>query len=477
MPGIRGLSFEDQSSVRAATLPSHIAIQEWQTLMSVIDFQDINSNTQRLAPMIYVNLKQERDLSERERLKGAYKHCWSKNQRLLFSLVPLIHDFLAQGINYRLAKGLAIQMSSGLVGARVVGDADIVVSEKDVAQVREILERHGFRCNTISPCGLHPVGRVNDALDFNQGDNHIDIHVAERKSPHKLLKKMLTERALLVEHAGVRFAVPTPELLLLHSAFHGWSESSPTDLIQSLADVAMLSHKSDLTTLVQLARDTSVEHAVHKISEAVESINLPYIIPSTRISGLRRKSRPILFTARSRFSKAWTLVRKRFRGARSSWAILTKFEGRRAAYFLWHLFGQLAVVERRIIGSGGGFLNPPSQSCASGFSAVPFASPQPGQITGNTVAIESFDYRFAIRVPSGTNSLRITFESMLLDTVDVGVYQNGVQVTRLVSGSKNRDVTIRHPLPLQELSIRPEHGACNQCFAKLSDMRIHLALT
>lgn len=475
--GYRSLSLEDQSSVRAAALPPEIAIREWQKLMSTIGFYDINSNTQRLAPMIYVNLKQENDLSERERLKGAYKHCWSKNQRLLFSLVPVIHDFLAQGISYRLVKGLAIQMSLGVVGARVVGDADIVVSEKDVLQVREILERHGFRCNTISPCGLHPAGRINDALDFNQGDNHVDVHVAERKSPDKLLKKMLTERALFVEHAGVRFAVPPPDLLLLHSAFHGWSESSATDLIQSLVDVALLSHKSNLTTLARSAREASVEEAVQKIYETLESINLPNITPSPRMLGLRRQARPILFSPRNRFAKALTVVRKRFRGAQSSWAILTKFEGRRAAYFLWHLVGQFAVVERKVIGSGRGFLNPPPECFASGFSTTPFMNPPPGRITGSAVAVESFDYRFAIRVPFNTNSLSVTFESMLLDTVDVGVYDNGVKVTKIVAGSRNRDVTIRHPRPLHEFSIRPEHGACNQCFAKLSDMQVRLDLS
>ena len=138
---------EDELAITSATAPIGDALMAWSRLMDWLPFDVINPNTQRLAPTIFFNLKSSKDFKERERLRGSFKYTWAKTTRLIHSIEPILRKFEAADLDYRIIKGLAIQVSLNTVGARTMGDVDILIGLKDVDRAIEIVRSFGYRKN------------------------------------------------------------------------------------------------------------------------------------------------------------------------------------------------------------------------------------------------------------------------------------------------------------------------------------------
>lgn len=443
---------EDHLAITAATASPQVAYAAWVALLEQTDFQDINLNTQRLTSMIYRNLKDEDSVPERERLRGSYKYAWSKNQKLLYSLAPILVELTARHINYRVIKGIAVQLVLGFLGARVVGDIDIVVSESDIDQVSEIIESHGFRCNSISTCGKHPITAPHEALNFNLGENHIDVHVAERKDPQRLLVGMLQAPAVLITHMGTEIPVPPAEWLYIHSVFHGLLASSATDAVQAIVDITVLEQLCDQRTLGRLSHLTKIT------GEAGRKVEI-------KRSAILKKIRMVP-----------PLIRDRYRGNETTLHILRNFSGRKVPYALWLVSGQLSTIERRFAARDHIFLPVPKRLCPPDATFEPFTRNAPDYIRSNNLATETLDYRFSVRVPPNSRDLQFTLDSAYLDSVDLQVFLNGVPIGRVVAGDLSlRRFTIQRPQQFNEVSLRSPNRVCPACFDGLVDLRVQVA--
>lgn len=474
------LTQEDALAIRSATAPVVEAVQCWKLLLADTDFQLINPNTQRLAPMIYHHLKSEPDIRERERLRGAYKYAWAKNLRMLNSLRTVFAEMNSQSINYRVIKGIAVQLELGLVGARVVGDVDIVVSELEIDTARQILEKRGFRCNSVSPCKRHTSSAPFEALNFNSGDNHVDVHVAELKDPKLLLQKMLESEPRIIEHMGVGIKVPEAELLLLHSAFHGHQAVSDTDLVQAIADISLLAMVCKPRKLEGLAKQTKSHSDLWHVSAEAKTIDLifPEIGMEPR-NQLVKSAQRISSGAKSLSGKAAkvpAIIHDRHRGNSTLRHVLGQFPGRRGPYALWLGLGQFSAIERAASTAKRGFLRPPTIQCPAGKTLMPFSERDSDFVTASNLVNQTLDYRFSVRIESDSRELCLTLDSEFLDSSDAFVYCNGRPITRIVAGdSSYKTVTIRNPSVVNEISIRPTSRVCSECFRSLSDLKIRIS--
>jgi hypothetical protein len=471
------LTQEDGYSIRAATAPIAIALQNWNELLVTTEFQQINPNTQRLAPMIYHHLKDQGDLTERERLRGAYKYAWAKNLRMLNSLNPVFIELHSRSINYRVIKGIAVQLELGFVGARVVGDVDILVSQNEIEIVRQILEAKGFRCNSRSTCSRHSSSAPFEALNFNLGDNHVDVHVAELKDPKALLLAMLDSAPNVIENRGTPIQVPSPEFLLLHSAFHGHQASSDTDLVQAIADISLLAPNCDPRKLSALARQTKSQSDLwHVAAEAKQvDIVLPEIdmLATSRSQQLMRNLSSGFKASSSKVGKVPAIVRDRYRGNATLAHVFGQFPGRRASYAVWLGLGQFSAVERSLMSKERGFLQAPPKTCLSGTTLMPFGLLDSDFVTSSNLAAETLDYRFAVRIDPRARELVLTLNSEFLDSSDAFVYSNGRPITRIVAGDKSYgEITVRNPARVNEISIRPTARVCAECFTNLADLKV-----
>jgi hypothetical protein len=472
----RILEGEDRRAVLAATADTQIALAAWSNLLAEADFVDIARSTQRLAPMVYLNLKNVTELPERGRLRGAYKYAWSKNHKIIASLVPVVRQLNSQRINYRIAKGVAIQLMLGLVGARVVGDVDLVVSRQDVGAVREILEEQGFRCNSFSSCGMHPPGSIHSALDFNKGDVHVDVHVAELKQPSGLMTEMLRESPHSVDFAGTIFLLPSPELLVLHSAVHGKASASETDFSQSVTDIVLLIPRCTTSVLLRQAERTDVYEDLWFLGQTLNNLGRSELLVAPRRVRYLARSAPLVAGKGSGLLRkvryATYLWGQRFHAGGPVLSAIRGFSGRRLPYILWTLLGQFSSLERFIFARRRGFLPLPPVPLEEGGFFQPFTDLETGTVVANSVASACFDYRFVFRCPTDAREFVLTLDGKCLDAVDVTVHHNGERLLRMVAGSTERRLAVLNPAPHNEISIRPISGSCEACFGSMKALRV-----
>lgn len=460
------LTLEDQRAISAATAVPVVALESWIELLQDCSFRNISTNTQRLTPMIYRNLRNVEGVPERAKLRGSYRYSWAKNQKLMHSMGPIFTEFNRLEINYRVIKGIATQLALDFLGARVVGDIDIVVSRSEIDVVRQVLEQYGFRCNSVSACGKHPVNAPHDALNFNRGENHVDVHIAERKYPLRLLSEMLASDPRIKSHMGTAIPIPPTPLLLLHSAFHGQLASSDTDLVQSMVDVELLSaecDKYDLGVMAKQTRTTSNLWARRTPNDKWKAL------------GRFRRLVDIQFQHTLKAFLVPALIRDRFRGVGTSVQVLRNFPGKRSRYALWLTAGQFSSLERRLRSRGRGFLRTPGEICPPGLWIGPFNGNSLSVVQGTNLAPRTLDYRFSIRIPAGKRVLKLTLDSDYLDSVDAFLYANGIPTARIIAGDLGqREVHVRRPQEVIEISIRSTSRVCVACFDGLTNLKVRV---
>jgi hypothetical protein len=445
--------------------------------MAMLPFDEVNPNTQRAMPAIFSNLRDEPGLTERDRMRGAFKFAWSKNTRMLHDLRPVLEQMRGRGIDYRLIKGAAVQARCDRVGARVMGDVDILISARDVTAVEIAFTEGGFRRNGHSYCSGHSDAVHFDSLNFNKSGSHVDVHVAEYKEPTHLLRAMLDTQATAVAAAGTTILVPSAELLALHAAVHGALSSGETDLMQAALDLAVLRPIIDTRLLRQSAIDTRTLLALHRLDTALSRIGIrgsgvtPSTADLTRAEVASRVERTARLAAES--NSVIRRIRDRQRGEEALSAVAARFPGHRHAYGTWLRSGQFAIAERQAARRWGGFLSEP-EGTWHGDEARPFLDRSPGMI-GSPIAAQALDWRFRVRLPGPRRWMWLDINSPALDRLDAFVFSNGTPITRIVAGDRDsRRIGIRGVSIHTEISIRPLWTTCRECYSGLDDLTITL---
>jgi len=268
------LGDEEFDALMAATQSPGIGKQHWVALMSRLPFDQINENTQRSIPAIFSNLRNESEVPDRERMRGAFKYTWAKNTRMLFDVRPVLQELDRLDVNYRVIKGAAVLAHQGQFGSRIMGDIDLLIAASDCAIVEKVFISNGFRRSSHSVCAGHSDADHFEALNFNAGATHVDLHVAEFKYPNALLELMLEQPAQLLSTPIGVLPVPDSHLLLLHSAVHGQAAHGPTDLMQTALDFTTLSSTISTSTLLTKARQTGTLSALATVDQALAAINI-----------------------------------------------------------------------------------------------------------------------------------------------------------------------------------------------------------
>lgn len=475
------LGREEHRALIAATGAPEAAAENWRALMADVAFDGVSENTQRLMPAIFSNLRDAQQVPERERMRGAFKYAWSKNMGMVHDIRAVLADFGHEGIDYRLIKGAAIQAMCGSVGSRVMGDIDILVSASDATRAAETLVRCGFRRNTFSECDGHSDSGHHDALNFNKGESHVDVHVAEYKYPSRLLLMMMSTPPVLVPLAGMEMAVPPAELLVLHSAVHGCLASGPTDFIQAVVDVSVLADRTDPRRLVALASRSGTLLQLIEIDEELRRAGArPLGVAVRWHEGLRARAevggaRAVGVVTES--SSVLRRIRSRQRSDRALHDVSTGFNGRRRSYGLWLRLGQFAVFERAAVRSSGGFLAEPQGTWTSGISVQPFVDEGVPGMTASRISSRVLDWRFRVDFAAPQPVMRLVLDSASLDSLDAFVFCNGVPITRVVAGDPGtRDIVIRGLGRRNEVSVRALWTVCTECYRGLDDLTVRIDL-
>ena len=468
------LSAEDFLSMRASTDPDiDAALQAWIDLIESTPFDEIGPNTQRVLPMIFANLRSRPSFLERDRLKGAFRYTWTRNSTTFFEARSLFAALNDTDTSYRLLKGSAIQATTGLVGSRIMGDIDLLVAEKSIDSVSTILRNLGFRRNSHQECVRHTELGHEEALNFNRGSLHVDLHVAELKPPTRLFVNMLEAEPRLASLAGVAVLIPEPELIGLHAAVHGVQASGQTDLMQAAVDLSVLSRSIDQSRLLELAARTKTTSALIHLSREISRAGLPTLdvqIPARSLAQER-----IDVGAANSWAKALGATRftRKIRDRSHPVAGGADFSGFQAGnlrYRLWTAMGQQARFERLLSPSRRGFLQTPPDVTQSGAEFMPFEQLNRSW-TSSRVAPNAIDWRFRVKLSSRVAKAKALLSSTGFENLDAMIFLNCLPVARIVAGdSTTLEIHFEAQHEELEFSIRPLWAVCESCYSGFADL-------
>lgn len=477
------LTQQDILALRAATdaLPS--SVKAWEDLGHQTSFDQIDVNTQRIAPAIYANSRSAGAFRDRDRLKGAYKHAWSRNTRSFYALAPVAQKLESKQVNYRLIKGAAVQLTLGDLGARIMGDIDIVVSRDDIELINQILISEGFKPNFQSACAAFHAGIPREALNYNKDECHVDVHIAEHKEPTRLYTSMLELPPTTVEYGDTSYLIAEPSLLLLAAAAHGFSNFGPTDLIQACTDITLLSQATSPDLIQEYSKRTQTQLAVDYIYRVIESANLDHFRDGVPRQLLLNKMQRIWISQRllmkglkgrlsllNRLSRSYHERRLRISEISPVWR---KFSGRRMQYVMWLAMGRFSSVERFLLRRKVTFLKAPQNALQLPYSVEPFQSFSDENISINRASEATADWRFAVRLAETCGVLSLTIRSKFFDNFDANLFWMGAHHVRIISGDKSMlHIVFRDVPQISEFSIRPVHQLCSACAESLSDMEL-----
>lgn len=132
--------------LRACLWQDERAIAAWQAWINQVDIEHLDGGSDRLLPLLYRNLTRLGiDHPVMTRLKGIYRHTWSKNQLRLARLRQVLELFTANGIKSTLLKGCSlISFDYEDCGVRPMQDLDVWVLPEDFRQAVDILIRDSW---------------------------------------------------------------------------------------------------------------------------------------------------------------------------------------------------------------------------------------------------------------------------------------------------------------------------------------------
>jgi hypothetical protein len=356
------------------------ALEEWResTSLEHVDYASLT-----ILPLHYRNLLRHGVASDlRDRLQGVYRRSWQRNQLLLQALQYALVALREAGVETSLMKGvpLALRHYADL-GARVMGDADLVVRRADVWRALETLEGADWKPDRpVTVQVLSSLGGVN--LRDPQG-RVIDLNwhiLPDNYDPR--LDEALWQAAETMEVGRELARCLNPTDHLLEVLCHGlsWAANAP---LHWLAD-AMVLLRTEEHTLVwdRLIEQASRNQRVQTVRAALRYLaavfDAPVPVPAlARLEELRvglgeraafwcaERSGPSWPWGRAPLVAASYLRSSRARGQRPGVLDFLRFLSARAdcspAQWLgraslegWrHVRGSVAIAARRLLDNPG----------------------------------------------------------------------------------------------------------------------------
>ncbi len=212
----------------AALLRGRASLAAWDRWKSAVDFDDIDSESYRLVPQLYCNLR-EQGISDplMGRLKGIYRRTWYQNQLRFHAIARPLRLLREAEIPVALLKGAAvIHHYYHDHGMRPMADFDIYIPRERASVAIDLLLRHG--CvprgapeQELADTIAHP--RQHAELEFTSGPGHeFDLHWRLfPESPRNDGEGSIWHDTAEVRALGTSIRVLNPADLLLHILTHG----------------------------------------------------------------------------------------------------------------------------------------------------------------------------------------------------------------------------------------------------------------
>ncbi|HYM70045.1 MAG TPA: nucleotidyltransferase family protein [bacterium] len=164
---------QEELLLRAALLHGPDALAAWDQWKSIIDFDDIDSESYRLVPRLYCSLRDQGVADPLlGRLRGIYRRTWYQNQLRFHAMARPLRLLHAAGIPTMLLKGAALVLQYYRdYGMRPMTDFDICVPGNQASTAIELLRADGF-----TPRGA-PEEALLDAIAHP--DRHSELEFAD----------------------------------------------------------------------------------------------------------------------------------------------------------------------------------------------------------------------------------------------------------------------------------------------------------
>lgn len=265
---------DEELLLQAALLSNQEAIDAWEQWKTTIDINDINAASQKLLPLLYLNLKKH-GISDpsMDKMKGIYRYLWVKNTSSFQGYVPFFQELNRRNIPFLFLKGgaLLFHVYSDF-GLRGMQDIDVLIEEEHIEKAHQILIQLDIPCKFLK---FRAVRRITPTLRsiikgitfVNKEHFELDLHWRVLINGGKDITESLWEKSSLVQMNGISFHLPRPEILFFHICQHGIEyNSEPT--FRWIADALLLLRKTPnfcWDTLQTYARHYDENHSMENI--------------------------------------------------------------------------------------------------------------------------------------------------------------------------------------------------------------------
>jgi len=221
-------TWQEELLLRAALLHGPAALAAWAQWKSIIDFDDIDSESYRLVPRLYCNLR-DQGVSDplSGKLRGIYMRTWYQNQLRLHAMARPLWLLHEAGIPIMLLKGAALILQYYRdYGMRPMTDFDICVPGSRASAAIALLRANGFTpCWAPGDVLFHTIAYPDrySELEFVDAARHeFDVHW--RLFPESIAPDVSApfwQDTVEMEALGTPTRALTPADQLLHVCVHG----------------------------------------------------------------------------------------------------------------------------------------------------------------------------------------------------------------------------------------------------------------
>jgi hypothetical protein len=276
---------EQKWLLQACLFPQREAEKAWNSWLKLVDIENLDPASLKLLPLAYRNLSNLKG-PVLDRCRGYYRKTWLQNQLNWKEVKSSLDPLVERGIQVVLLKGMAMILAYYEdLGARTIGDIDILVRTEDLPIVQKIFKQNGLRQSNprFDLQDKQQIARWHAISFLDEGGRDIDLHWSFIHEHSPLLDQAVLRQARALNS----YFIPSPTHLFLQTCIHG-AKFSPIPLIRWVADAVTLLKRASIEwdELVYLVKEAHIAlPMVHALEYLAEEFDAP--IPSAVTSSLR----------------------------------------------------------------------------------------------------------------------------------------------------------------------------------------------
>ena len=147
------LTREQKLLLRACLLQGEDVIKAWQEWITIVNIEDLDSDSNCLLPLLYRNLSAHQiNHPEMARLRGIYRSKWYKNQLLIQKITNILNYLQAANIETILLKDVAINLQYyPHIALRSIYNFDLLIRTKNASKTIDLLNKLGWEYSDNLP--------------------------------------------------------------------------------------------------------------------------------------------------------------------------------------------------------------------------------------------------------------------------------------------------------------------------------------